>query len=181
MADSPGYYTRGGIEVWDFIQDQRLSYHLGNAVKYICRAGHKDSYIQDLRKQFTTYKMSFNMQHAEEFRHTSSESLPTANNSTQKTLIVEEVKEFLEAEQTMINGFTRNESECLKELADVVYVCFQFASVMDWDLDEALRRVHQSNLSKLDDEGKPVLRADGKVMKGPNYQPPDLSDLVCLN
>ena len=68
----------------------------------------------------------------------------------------------------------------LKELADVVYVCFQFASVMDWDLDEALRRVHQSNLSKLDDEGKPVLRADGKVMKGPNYQPPDLSDLVCL-
>ena len=34
--------------------------------------------------------------------------------------------------------------------------------------------------SKLDDEGKPVLRADGKVMKGPNYQPPDLSDLVCL-
>jgi predicted HAD superfamily Cof-like phosphohydrolase len=52
--------------------------------------------------------------------------------------------------------------------------------VMDWDLDEALRRVHQSNLSKLDDEGKPVLRADGKVMKGPNYQPPDLSDLVCL-
>ena len=51
---------------------------------------------------------------------------------------------------------------------------------MDWDLDEALRRVHESNLSKLDDEGKPVLRADGKVMKGPNYHPPDLSDLVCL-
>ena len=37
-------------------------------------------------------------------------------------------------------------------------------------------RVHQSNLSKLDDEGKPVLRADGKVLKGPNYQPPDLTD-----
>ena len=121
------------------------------------------------------------MQHAEEFRHKFEVPINRQQRSTQKTLIVEEVKEFLEAEQTMINGFTRNESECLKELADVVYVCFQFASVMDWDLDEALmRRVHQSNLSKLDDEGKPVLRADGKVMKGPNYQPPDLSDLVCL-
>ena len=120
------------------------------------------------------------MQHAEEFRHAYKVPINRQQRSTQKTLIVEEVKEFLEAEQTMINGFTRNESEYLKELADVVYVCFQFASVMDWDLDEALRRVHQSNLSKLDDEGKPVLRADGKVMKGPNYQPPDLSDLVCL-
>ena len=50
MADSPIYYRRGTIEVWDFIRDQGLSYHLGNAVKYICRAGHKDSYTQDLEK-----------------------------------------------------------------------------------------------------------------------------------
>ena len=120
------------------------------------------------------------MQQAEEFRHKFGVPSNRAQRSTQKTLIVEEVKEFLEAEQCMINGFTRNESDCLKELADVVYVCFQFAACMDWDLDQAMMRVHASNLSKLDDEGKPVLRADGKVMKGPNYQPPDLSDLVCL-
>jgi hypothetical protein len=50
MAKSPTYYCRGNVEVWDFIRDQRLNYHLGNAVKYICRAGHKDSYIQDLTK-----------------------------------------------------------------------------------------------------------------------------------
>ena len=41
MADSPSYYTRGSIEVWDFIRDQELNYHLGCAIKYICRAGHK--------------------------------------------------------------------------------------------------------------------------------------------
>ena len=122
--------------------------------------------------------MSFNMQHAEEFRHAYRIPINRQQRSTQKTLIVEEVKEFLEAEQCMINGFARNETECLKELADVVYVCFQFAACMDWDLDQALLRVHASNLSKLDDEGKPVLRADGKVLKGPNYQPPDLTDLV---
>jgi len=46
----PDYYKRGAIEVWDFIRDQGLNYHLGNAIKYICRAGHKDSAEQDLTK-----------------------------------------------------------------------------------------------------------------------------------
>ena len=46
----PDYYKRGSIEVWDFIRDQGLSYHLGNAVKYVCRAGHKDDAISDLSK-----------------------------------------------------------------------------------------------------------------------------------
>ena len=51
MAEQPTYYRRGTIEVWDFIRDQRLNYHLGNAIKYICRAGYKDDkYIQDLTK-----------------------------------------------------------------------------------------------------------------------------------
>ena len=46
----PTYYKRGSIEPWDFIRDQELNYHLGNAIKYICRAGHKDSKAEDLRK-----------------------------------------------------------------------------------------------------------------------------------
>ena len=54
MADSnttgPSYYRRGSIQVWDFIRDQGLSFHLGNAIKYICRAGYKDSKISDLTK-----------------------------------------------------------------------------------------------------------------------------------
>ena len=48
--DGPKYYKRGNIDVWDFIRDQELNFHLGNAIKYICRAGHKDSKIQDLEK-----------------------------------------------------------------------------------------------------------------------------------
>ena len=47
---SPSYYKRGSIQPWDFIRDQGLNYHLGNAIKYICRAGHKDSAVQDLKK-----------------------------------------------------------------------------------------------------------------------------------
>jgi len=50
MANSPAYYTRGSIECWDFIRDQQLNYHLGCAIKYICRAGHKDSKVKDLKK-----------------------------------------------------------------------------------------------------------------------------------
>jgi hypothetical protein len=50
MANSPSYYKRGTIEVWDFIRDQQLNYHLGNAVKYICRLGHKDDALKDIDK-----------------------------------------------------------------------------------------------------------------------------------
>ena len=53
MAEqSPAHYTRGAIEVWDFIRDQELNYHLGNAIKYICRAGFKgdNSKTADLKK-----------------------------------------------------------------------------------------------------------------------------------
>jgi hypothetical protein len=46
----PTYYQRGSIQVWDFIRDQELNFHLGNAIKYICRAGYKDSKVEDLKK-----------------------------------------------------------------------------------------------------------------------------------
>tara|TARA_R100000458_G_scaffold42539_1_gene40416 strand:- start:59 stop:370 length:312 start_codon:yes stop_codon:yes gene_type:complete len=48
--NGPSYYKRGSEDVWDFIRDQGLNFHLGNAIKYICRAGYKDSKIQDLEK-----------------------------------------------------------------------------------------------------------------------------------
>ena len=46
----PQYYRLGSIQVWDFIRDKELNFHLGNAIKYICRAGHKDDYQDDLQK-----------------------------------------------------------------------------------------------------------------------------------
>ena len=98
--------------------------------------------------------------------------------SRQRNLITEEFKEFLEAEAQLYLTSSNVKQNCLKELADLVYVCYQYAVNMGWDLDEAMDRVHQSNMSKLDEYGKPVLREDGKVLKGPNYQPPNLEDLV---
>ena len=105
-------------------------------------------------------------------------NVQSANGRTmQRTLIVEEFKEFLDAE-ALVGNHPGLRAECLKELADLVYVCFQYAANMRWDLDEALDRVHKSNLSKLDDNGNAILRSDGKVVKSKNYKPPYLDDLV---
>ena len=46
----PEYYRRGNIQVWSFIRDQELNFHLGNVIKYVCRAGHKYDDIDDLEK-----------------------------------------------------------------------------------------------------------------------------------
>ncbi len=101
-----------------------------------------------------------------------------ATRTRQRNLIVEEFKEFLEADGLLFRDNPEFPANCLKELADLVYVCYQYAVNMGWDLDEAMHRVHESNMSKLDEYGRPILREDGKVLKGPNYQPPNLEDLV---
>ena len=117
---------------------------------------------------------------AKEFRTTYSigNSTGRAPQTKQKNLIVEEFKEFLEADGELWRDGPEVKADCLKELADLVYVCYQYAQNMSWDLDEALHRVHESNMSKLDEDGKPIYREDGKVLKGPNYKPPDLTDLI---
>ena len=120
------------------------------------------------------------LQQAVEFRKSFrvSNSTTPASRTLQRRLIVEEFKEFLDAENQLIMGLTVNSADCLKELADLVYVCYQYAANLGWDLDEALDRVHKSNMSKLDDNGNPIYREDGKVLKSKNYQPPNLTDLV---
>ena len=122
--------------------------------------------------------MSLLSNQAIEFRRAYNIPNNLSRRNLQKNLIVEEFKEFLEADQEMHLMDTLSKEACLKELADLVYVCAQYAENMEWDLEQALRRVHQSNMSKLDDDGKPIYREDGKVLKGPNYKPPKLTDLV---
>lgn len=86
------------------------------------------------------------------------------------SLIQEEYEEFLES---------KTDEECLKELADLAYVCFGFAYNMGWDLTEALQRVHQNNLGRiLQPDGTIKRREDGKIIKNPDYPKPDLKDLV---
>jgi predicted HAD superfamily Cof-like phosphohydrolase len=74
--------------------------------------------------------------------------------------------------------FPSSIADMLKEMADLQYVLSGLAVTFELPLEVAFARVHQSNMSKLDDDGKPVLRADGKVLKGPNYEAPFILDLV---
>lgn len=97
----------------------------------------------------------------------------------QTDLIEEEAAEFLEAADEVFADpeNDRRREAMLKELCDLVFVCYQFAAAFNLDLDEALRRVFESNMSKLDEDGKVIYREDGKVLKGPNYKPPSLHGL----
>ena len=124
-------------------------------------------------------KKTFISDQAKEFRSTYGikNSADRAKRGYQHKLMVEEFKEFLEAEGMLFMHGRNHQTDALKELADLVYVCYQYAENMSWNLDEAMNRVHESNMSKLDKDGKPIYRDDGKVLKGPDYKPPDLSDL----
>ncbi|GGM12035.1 hypothetical protein GCM10011594_34860 [Nakamurella endophytica] len=63
-------------------------------------------------------------------------------------------------------------------LADIVYVAYGTAHVYGIDLDAVLDEVHASNMTKLGADGRPVYRADGKVLKGPGYRRPDVSGVL---
>ena len=123
----------------------------------------------DLQQQAIEFRTCYEVQNSPE------------NSDMQMRLIHEEYLEFIEAE-AIINGEPTatlyDYENALKELADLVYVCFQYAENREWDLLTALNRVHQSNMSKLDENKRPIRRDDGKILKGPNYKPPYLTDLV---
>ena len=68
--------------------------------------------------------------------------------------------------------------EVADALTDLLYVVYGAGHAFGIDLDECFSEVHESNMSKLDKNGKPIYREDGKVLKGPNYAPPNLENLV---
>jgi predicted HAD superfamily Cof-like phosphohydrolase len=87
-------------------------------------------------------------------------------------LLAEEVAEF---EAACASGDLVG---ILDGLADVVYVAYGTALTYGIDLNAAIAEVHRSNMSKLGEDGRPILRVDGKVLKGPQYSPPNLSAIV---
>lgn len=63
-------------------------------------------------------------------------------------------------------------------LTDILYVTYGAGLAYGIDIDECFLEVHESNMSKLGDDGKPIYREDGKVLKGPNYFEPDLGAVL---
>ena len=87
-------------------------------------------------------------------------------------LIKEELQELSEA----MNN--RDLLEVADALTDILYVTYGAGHAFGIDLDKCFDEVQNSNMSKLDENGKPIYNESGKVMKGPNYFKPDLSKFV---
>jgi predicted HAD superfamily Cof-like phosphohydrolase len=87
-------------------------------------------------------------------------------------LLVEEVGEFADAtsDQDIV--------AMADALGDIVYVAYGAAVTYGIDLDAVLAEIHRSNMSKLDANGRPVLREDGKVLKSSRYRPPNVERVL---
>ena len=93
-------------------------------------------------------------------------------NKLRVDLIKEELEELTEA----MNN--KDLLEVADALTDILYVTYGAGHAFGIDLDQCFEEVQNSNMSKLDENGKPIYNDSGKVMKGPNYFKPDLSKFV---
>ena len=89
-------------------------------------------------------------------------------------LIEEELEEFKDA---IIDG-DGTLVDVADALSDLLYVVYGAGHSFGIDLDKCFAEVHRSNMSKLDDDGLPFYREDGKVLKGPNFSEPDLTSVL---
>ena len=87
-------------------------------------------------------------------------------------LIYEELREFKEALDN------KDIKEVADALTDILYVTYGAGHAFGINLDKCFQEVQNSNMSKLDPNGKPIYNEKGKVMKGPNYFKPDLSKFI---
>ena len=93
-------------------------------------------------------------------------------NKLRLDLIKEELSELTDAMKN------KDLLEVADALTDILYVTYGAGHAFGIDLDKCFDEVQNSNMSKLDDNGKPIFNEHGKVMKGPNYFKPDLSKFV---
>ena len=93
-------------------------------------------------------------------------------NKLRLDLIKEELPELTEA----MNN--KDLLEVADALTDILYVTYGAGHAFGINLDKCFEEVQNSNMSKLDENGKPIYNEHGKVMKGPNYFKPDLSKFV---
>ena len=93
-------------------------------------------------------------------------------------LIEEELNELLVAVHDPRIANRERVTEIADALTDILYVTYGAGHAFGIDLDKCFEEVHNSNMSKLDENGKPIYREDGKVMKGENYFKPNLRKVL---
>lgn len=89
-----------------------------------------------------------------------------------KDLLEEEFNEYLEGETN------NNYIEVCDALGDMLYIIYGTALSYGMPINEIFEEIHKSNMSKLDENGKPIYREDGKILKGKNYFKPNISGIL---
>ena len=101
---------------------------------------------------------------------------PSFSSDKINKLRIDLIKEELEELTTAIKN--KDLLEVADALTDILYVTYGAGHAFGIDLDKCFDEVQNSNMSKLNEDGKPIYNESGKVMKGPNYFKPDLSKFV---
>ena len=103
-------------------------------------------------------------------------SIPSLPSSEERklriALLQEEFDEYLKGE------FNDDIVEIADALGDMLYIIYGTAVSYGIPIDDVFEEIHNSNMSKLGEDGKPIYREDGKILKGPNYFKPDLQKII---
>lgn len=187
-------------------KEQFLGFLHGNVVKYALRCGHKDDPAKEMEKvrQYADWYVRASGGETIDPRSEGAQSpAPIADVNpwiasvkefdrtfdvkqdikTRLDLLDEEINELGDAVECLGCAVGLEEEhaaylDTLDAICDSIYVLIGLALKMGFDLDGAFREVHRSNMSKLGEDGKPIKREDGKILKGPNFTPPDLTPYI---
>ena|SRR6478736_3654590 len=129
--------------------------------------------MQELLEKLKEFNATFRVPYSE------SQIIPHRDDAMLRfKLMNEENIEYKDAVQKEADD--EKKVEALDALVDMQYILL--GTVMQWGFQDvfikAFNEVHRSNMSKLDENGNPIIREDGKIQKGPNYSPPNLSQFI---
>ena len=103
-------------------------------------------------------------------------SKPSFSNDKINKLRIDLIKEELDELKEALNN--KDLLEVADALTDILYVTYGAGHAFGIDLDKCFSEVQRSNMSKLDEQGKPIYNEAGKVMKGPKYFKPNLNKFI---
>ena len=195
--DTPNnHYKNCVIEPIEIIEktltaEQYKGYLLGSILKYRLRAGHKTEGDIEKAMQYEKWVKQLDENTARKKAFKASD-LNTPPDKPSWVNLVEEFNEafkiytpsetsrqfsLVEEEYNELCSAYTHTTEDLDAVADLIYVLIGYALKAGYDLDGAFREVHRSNMTKLGADGKPI-NINGKIRKGPNYSPPDLTPYI---
>ena len=140
---------------------------------YVFHSLYFASKLRPMKKQIDAVK-KFHEVYKIPFQNFPTKDIPESFLNLRYRLMSEENQEYLEAAK---NG---DLIEIADALGDMLYILFGtiITHGMQHKIEEVFDEIQRSNMSKLDNDGNPIYREDGKVMKGPNYFKPDIKSIL---